>query len=75
MRSRHLEQGGRTGLIWMTWMQSSALGMQQSHQLQLTTVEHLDNAPAEPEEETKDQSLESSSPSKKEAKGKSPLKK
>ena len=45
-----------------------------------TTVERLDNAPAEPEdndgeEETKDQSLESSSPSKKEAKGKSPLKK
>jgi len=45
-----------------------------------TTVERLDNAPGEPEdndgeEETKDQSLESSTPSKKESKGKSPLKK
>ena len=43
-----------------------------------TTVEHLHNAPAEPEdndgEETKDQLLESSSPTKKGAKGKSPLK-
>ena len=45
-----------------------------------TTVERLDNASGEPEdndgeEETKDQSLESSSPLKKKAKGKSPLKK
>ena len=45
-----------------------------------TIVECLDNAPGEPEdndgeEETKDQSLESFTPSKKESKGKSPLQK
>ena len=27
MRSRHLEQGGRTGPILMTWMQSSTISI------------------------------------------------
>ena len=86
MHSRHLEQGGMIGPSLMIWMQSLALDMQQSHQLQLILPQVYikrrvtKNLKEMMKTRGQDQSVDKpgssqSSPSKKEAKCKSPLKK